>query len=85
MVNENSWEDIQMEQEVTAPMKKLSLKKNFPNEYRQSQGTIGHTDTDGNIQKLNKLAHHPECFSFLPHDTFINEDDLKAQIEREGP
>ena len=66
--------------------KKLSL-TNFSPECLQCQGTVGNTDTDNVIQDLNKLAQHPEHFSFEPHDIFITEDELKARIEkgRSGP
>ena len=62
-------------------MRKLKL-KNFPPAIRQYQGTIGNTDT-GNIQKLIRLASHPESVSFESHNTFITDDDLSSQIERE--
>ena len=77
MVTENSWEDVAADPtadlgEITASMNNLQL-KNFPTEVRQFQGHLGNTDTNKNIQKLNKLSQHPEHVSFQSHETFASE------------
>ena len=81
MVPENSWGDVNVEEEITIPMKNLAM-KTFPPNYLQYQGTVGNIDTDNNIQKLSRVAYHPESFSFESHGTFIAEDALKAKIAK---
>ena len=52
----------------------------FPPSYLQIQGTVGNTDSEKNVQKLNKLTNLPDSFSFASHNTFITDDTLKQQI-----
>ena len=55
--------------------------KPFPTNYRQMQRTVGNTDINDNIQKLNKLSQHPEFFSFESHECFIDEEELQKRID----
>ena len=68
--------------EVTKSLNKLVI-QDFPSQIRNYQGTIGNTDDNGNIQKLNKLTYHPEHFSFLSHRTFISPGDYQKGVEEE--
>ena len=78
-----AWEDVSVDDSVDGvakALKKLTTKP-FPTNYLQMKRTVGNTDTNDNIEKLNKLSQHPEFFSFEHHDSFIDEEELKKRIE----
>ena len=86
MVNESTWEQVEasnhttMVNELSKSMKKVTI-QDFPTQVRNFQGTLGNTDENGNIQKLNKLVQHPEHFSFQSHSSFMCPGEYEDLVE----
>ena len=72
MVPETTWIDVASENEITKTLQCLNLNavKHF---CKQNPSTVGNTDSDQMIEKLNKLADMPESFSFSfqSHNSFM--------------